>query len=821
MKVLKFGGSSVATPERIKNIGALIHSRWSEGESLTVVFSAFGGVTDQLILAAEQASKGNLNYEQTLSDLENRHFETVNTLFARSSRHQSTLDQVRQNFDTLRDLLKGVFLVREASMRTMDYVLSFGERNSAFIISEYFAHLGLPSQYTDAREIIRTNKDFGNAKVHLSVTEELIKDYYEKHSDELNIVTGFIATDKGGLTTTLGRGGSDYTAALIAGALSSEVLEIWTDVDGVLTSNPKVVANAHTIPQLSYDEAMELSHFGAKVIYPPTIQPALSKSIPIYIKNTFNPSFPGTRISKESAPDQNKKITGVTSISNVSILTLEGSGLMGIPGSAARLFSCLGQHKINIVMITQASSEHSICLAVMASDAHRAAEVVNDEFRKEIESQLVKRLHIENDVALVAVIGEKMKSVPGLAGSLFRSLGKNGVNIIAIAQGSSELNITFAIKQKDEKKALNLVHDTFFLSENKGLNIFLVGVGLIGSTLIHQIRDQHDRLIKEKKLDIQIIGIANSKKMLFINDGIDLNTWKETLLAEGSASSFEAFIDKMTQYNFANSIFIDCTANHDIKNYYPAILSRAISISTANKTAASGSFADYQLLHDLALEKNVRFLFETNVGAGLPVLSTIEGLVRSGDKIESIQAVISGSLSYIFNNYSSQKNFKDLILEAREKGYTEPDPRDDLSGQDIKRKIIILSRVAGYAIEPDEVSIEALLPESCMNAKSINDFFAELEVHDDYFKSLITNAHSQNAKLRYVASLENGKASINLKMVTQDSPFYNLASTDNMIVIHTTRYKERPLVIQGPGAGADVTAAGVFAEIIQLGSGLD
>ncbi len=818
MKVLKFGGSSVASVDRIQSIGKLLKERHDNGDKLTVIFSAFGGVTDELISAATTAAKGDGDYQTIVTTLRDRHTSAATELLTGTDLLDGVLTQVNENFDVLTDLLKGVFLVREASPRTMDYVLSFGERNSAFIISQYFLSIDIPAAYLDARDIIKTNKDFGNAKVNLDKTNKLIAAYYTDHADQPQVVTGFIATDKGGLTTTLGRGGSDYTAALIAGALDADVLEIWTDVDGVLTSNPRVVENAHTIPKLSYDEAMELSHFGAKVIYPPTIQPALSKEIPIYIKNTFNPTFEGTRISKEASSDERKKITGVTSISNISLLTLEGSGLMGIPGSAARLFNVLGMHKINIVMITQASSEHSICFAVKSEDTKKAQEVIDEEFKKEINSDLVMPLQAETDLSLVAVIGEKMKSVPGLAGSLFRSLGQNGINIIAIAQGSSELNITFAIKQKDEKKALNLVHDAFFLSESKGLNVFLMGVGLIGSTLLEQIREQHAGLIAEKNLDIQVIGIANSRKMYFDDDGINLDNWKETLTEKGADSSFEGFVDKMKSYNFANSIFIDCTANHDIKDYYADILSNSISISTANKVAASGPYAFYQNLQGLALNNNVHFLFETNVGAGLPVLSTLEGLVRSGDKIESIRAVISGSLSYIFNNYSPEKSFKKLILEAREKGYTEPDPRDDLSGMDIKRKIIILSRVAGYPIEPEEVEVEAILPQSCMDAETIDDFFVELDKHDAHFRGLIEEAHAKNAKLRYLASLVDGKASIELKMVTSESPFYNLASTDNMIVFYTERYKERPLVVQGPGAGAGVTAAGVFAEIIQLGN---
>lgn len=816
MKVLKFGGTSVALPERIKSIGSLIMRR-AKDEQLTIVFSAFGGVTDQLINAATAASNGDQSYNDIIIEIRDRHLDAIHQLVPASDT-QSATDHINKNFTTLSDLLKGVFLVREASPRTMDYVLSFGERNSNYIIASYFNSIGIKSRYTDARQLIKTNKDFGAAKVDVIRTNQLIKEYYSEHHDTVNIVTGFIASDLGGLTTTLGRGGSDYTAAILASALNAKVLEIWTDVDGVLTSNPRIVGNAYTIPSLSYDEAMELSHFGAKVIYPPTIQPALSKSIPIYIKNTFNQNFPGTLISKDKTEDNGRQITGVTSISDIALLTLEGSGLMGIPGTAARLFSCLGRHDVNIIMITQASSEHSICFAVNSSEVMRAVEAVHQEFAGEIENDLVQHLRPEKDLSLVAVIGENMKSVPGLAGSLFKSLGNNGINIMAIAQGSSELNITFAIKKDDEKKALNLVHDAFFLSENKGLNVFLVGVGLIGSTLLQQIKDQHNRLLQELNLDIQVIGVANSKKMYFNADGIDLSKWSEMLQSKGEASSFSAYVDRMKSYNYANSIFIDCTANLDIADYYKQILESSISISTANKVAASASYDQFLTLQKTAVTKNAHFLFETNVGAGLPVLSTLDGLVRSGDKIESINAVISGSLSFIFNNYAPDKNFKDLILLARERGYTEPDPRDDLSGQDIKRKIIILARVAGFHIEPEDVSVEAILPQSCMDAESIDDFFVELERHDNHFRSLIEEAQSKNAKLRYLASLVDGKASIRMEMVTAESPFYNLASTDNMIVFHTERYRERPLVVQGPGAGADVTAAGVFAEIIQLGN---
>ncbi len=817
MIVLKFGGSSVANAERIKHLARLIKERVLLDEELCIVFSAMGGVTDALILSASEAASGNEGYLSKAEEIRKKHLETVEGLLD-SPAKEKVLAAVNQDFDVLFNLLKGVFLVQEASPRTMDYILSFGERNSVYIISAYFQSIGIPSAYVDARNLIKTNKDFGKAQVNFKLTNDLIRTHFKQHEESVQLVTGFIASDVGGLTTTLGRGGSDYTAAILAGALDATSLEIWTDVNGVLTSNPRVVKNAYTIAQLSYDEAMELSHFGAKVIYPPTIQPALSRSVPIYIRNTFNPGFKGTYIGKDIQRADRKTITGVTSISDISLLTLEGTGLIGKPGTAARLFNCLGVHKINVIMITQASSEHSICFAVMSKETKTATRVIEAEFAKEIENEQIKPVKAETDLSLIAVIGENMKKVPGVAGSLFKALGQNGINVVAIAQGSSELNISFAIRRSEEYKALNLVHDVFFLSENKRINVYLVGLGLIGSTLLRQIAEQYKTLLHDKHLDLKIVGIANSRKMLFDKSGIDPANWQKALDQHGVASSFEGILEAMKKLNLPNSVFVDCTANLEIRHIYPNILNQSISISTANKVAASSEYSFFVELKRLALRNNVKFLFETNVGAGLPVLSTLSGLVESGDHIQEIQAVISGSLSFIFNNYKAGRPFKELILKARELGYTEPDPRDDLSGQDIKRKIVILSRVAGYPLEANEVHVEPLLPQSCMEAKDIEAFFKELEKHEVYFGNLIENAERKGAKLRYLASLKNGKASINLVEVRADSPFFNLARTDNMIVFHTSRYQERPLIVQGPGAGSDVTAAGVFAEIIQLGS---
>ena len=802
----------MANPERIHNILKLLKPRIVAGEKLTLVFSAFSGVTDQLIEVAMQASRGKSSYTKLLNELKTRHLEALSALV---SPDHPVNNSIKANFEVLSNLLKGVILLREASPRTMDYILSFGERNSCEIIAAHFFEHSVHATYLDARNIIKTNKNFGEAQVVFSQTDKLISTYYREHSDQVHIVTGFIGSDIGGLTTTLGRGGSDYTAAILAGALDAEVLEIWTDVDGVLTSNPRVVKNAYSIPELSFDEAMELSHFGAKVIYPPTIQPALAKNIPIYILNTFNPTHPGTRISSHTSLEGKRKITGVTSLSEISLLTVEGSGMIGIPGSAARVFGALAKAKVNIIMISQASSEHSICVAVKKNHQKIAIDAISEEFEKEISSSQIKQVRSESDLSLIAVIGERMKAVPGVAGSLFKSLGNNGINVIAIAQGSSELNITFAINSKDESKALNLVHDAFFLSENKRINIFLVGLGLIGSALIEQIKQQKKYLASHHNIDLRVVGLANSKRMFFDANGVNLEDWQSSLLQSEEKSSLAGFVQQMSSMNLANSIFVDCTANPSIKDYYLTILDNSISISTANKVAASSDLRFYHALHQTALKRNAGFYYETNVGAGLPVLGTITNLVKSGDYVTNIQAVISGSLSYIFNNYSPDKDFKSLILEARSKGYTEPDPREDLSGNDIKRKIIILSRVAGYHIEPQDVHVEALLPESCMIAPTIEAFFDELEKHDTHFRNLIEDVHRSQLKLRYIASLDDGKATIRLARVGADSPFYNLASTDNMVVIKTLRYSERPMVIAGPGAGADVTAGGVFAEIIQ------
>lgn len=815
MKVLKFGGSSVAKPERIRGIVDILKGYYTKGEKFTVVFSAFGGVTDSLIEMSALAAKGDEGYQSLFEAFSQRHFQAAEALLEEENL-KAALPELQRNHDVLKNLLYGVFLVREASLRTMDYVLSFGERNCAYIISYVLRQSGINAAYLDARKIIKTDKSFGSAKVDFAQTYEKIREYFAQNP-EIQVVTGFIGAAKGGLTTTLGRGGSDYTASLIAAGLDASVIEIWTDVNGVLTADPRKVKRAFTIPSMTYSEAMEMSHFGAKVIYPPTLQPALSHNIPLYIKNTFNPSFEGTYISNQAEPDAHA-VKGISSISHVALLTLSGSGLFGVPGIAGRLFSSLAEGSINVILITQGSSEHSISFAIHPDMANRAKRRVEAEFEYEISMGIVDPVKIEDNLSVVAIIGENMRYQPGIAGRLFQALGKNGINAVAIAQGSSELNISVVINRADESKALNSLHEAFFLSDTKELHLFMVGVGLIGSTLIKQVREQ-SRFLKEKRgLEIRVVGLANSRKMLFDDNGIDLSNWQEQLQQSGLEMDITIFIGRMKELNLSNTIFVDNTANEKIANYYESILDSSISISTPNKIAASSGYLQYQRLKAIAAKRGVQFLYETNVGAGLPVISTLNDLINSGDRILKIEGVLSGSLSFIFNSFQPGTSFSEIVRQARELGYTEPDPRVDLNGIDVRRKLIILARETGLALEAKDVKIENILPEACQQAKDVESFFEEIAKADGYFTGLLENAQAEGKVLRLAARLEDGRASIGLEKVEASHPFYTLSGSDNMIVFTTERYRERPLVVRGPGAGAEVTAAGVFAEIITIGN---
>ena len=818
MKVLKFGGSSVENADCINKVIDILEGYYQKGDKFTVVFSAFKGVTDALIEMSKLAAAGDESYLKLFEQFQKRHYTTAEDLLDEKTLKAVT-PELLANHDVLKNLLYGIFLVREASPRTMDYVLSFGERNSSFIIANALKSKGINASYLDARKIIKTDKSFGAAKVDFDESYKKIKAYFSDHP-EINITTGFIGSSKGGLTTTLGRGGSDFTAAILAAGLDASVIEIWTDVDGVLTADPRKVSKAFTIPSMSYMEAMEMSHFGAKVIYPPTLQPALAKKIPLKIKNTFNPEFEGTLIS-EKVDESASAVKGISSITEIALLTLSGSGMFGVPGIAGRLFQSLANAGINIILITQGSSEHSISFAVQPSDSERAAKKVNKEFEYEMSNGAIENVNVEDNLSVIAIIGEMMRYRPGIAGRLFQALGKNGINIIAIAQGSSELNVSVVINKSNEQKALNALHETFFLSDTKALHLFMVGVGLIGSTLIDQIKNQNEFLREKRQTEIKIIGLANSRKMIFNDeDGIDLENWKDELDHSDEKMTFPGFVHRMKEMNFSNTIFVDNTANEEIANYYESILDASISISTPNKISTSSTYLQYQRLKNIATSRGVTFAYETNVGAGLPILTTIKDLINSGDRFLKIEGVLSGSLSFIFNTYEAGTKFSDIVVEAGKKGYTEPDPRIDLSGKDVRRKLIILAREIGLNMEAKDVDIKSILPKACEEAETVDAFFKELEKADNHFEKMRADAAKENKKLRMIAQLDNGKATISMQAVDASHPFYSLSGSDNMIVFTTERYKDRPLVIRGPGAGAEVTAAGVFAEILAIGSSL-
>jgi bifunctional aspartokinase / homoserine dehydrogenase 1 len=811
MKVLKFGGSSVATPERIQSVIEIVKPNL--GGDVAIVFSAFGGVTDTLIQISTLALEGNLEYKNKLSELEKRHLTAVRTLI--NIHNQSgILAEVKFMINELEDVLHGVYLVKERTVRTLDYIMSFGERISAYIIAQAFKNQGHPTEFLDARKVIRTDANFGHAKVDFDVTNKLIRDHFKHHAN-VQIITGFIGTSQSGETTTLGRSGSDYTAAIFAGALSATDLEIWTDVDGMMTADPRKVKKAFTVPQMSYEEAMELSHFGAKVIFPATMQPAMVNQIPIWIKNTFNPTFKGTVIHSHSS--NGKMIKGISSMNGVCLLSLQGSGLLGVVGASMRLFATLARENINVILISQASSEHSICFAIENKFSAKAKAAIEKEFQYEIRNEEIDDVPVEEHLSIVAVVGDGMKHSPGTSGRMFSALGKNGVNVVAIAQGSSERNISAVIPQVDVSKALNALHEAFFLSDRKLLNVFLVGTGLIGSSLIEMVKDQFHKLAKENMLEVNIVAVANSRTMLFDEDGLELTNCIVKMKESGEPMSMNAFFNKMSALNLPNSIFVDCTSSPEVTSFYEDILAANISIVTPNKKANSSSMEAYKRLKETAFKRSVKFLYETNVGAGLPVINTMNDLLLSGDKVLRIEAVLSGTLNYIFSSFEEGRKFSEVVLEAKSRGYTEPDPRDDLNGMDVARKILILSRESGLEMELENIKVENLVPESCRGEMSIDDFFRRLEKYNDHFETLRKTAADVGKKLRYMAVLSEGQVKIQLGSVDQSHPFYSLSGSDNIILLTTERYHDRPMVIRGPGAGAAVTAAGVFADIIRIG----
>jgi len=811
MKVLKFGGSSVAAPARIRSVIEIIKPYLS-GE-VAVVFSAFGGVTDELLEISRMALDGNQQYRQRADQLEKRHLEAVRELV--SIQKQSTiLAQVKIKMNELEDVLHGVYLVKERTPRTLDYIMSFGERLSAFIIAEAIKDQGISADYLDARTVVFTDSQFGHAKVDFDKTNKRIEEHFSQRRP-LQVITGFIGTADTGETTTLGRSGSDYTAAIFAAALKASDLEIWTDVDGMMTADPRLVKKAFTVPQMSYEEAMELSHFGAKVIFPATMQPAMVNRIPIWIKNTFNPAFKGTVIHAQST--NGKLIKGISSLNGVSLLNIQGSGLLGVVGVSMRLFATLAREHINVILISQASSEHSICIAIESQSARKAKLAIEKEFIHEIRSEEIDEVQIESELSIVAVVGDGMKRSPGTSGRMFGGLGRNGINVMAIAQGSSERNISAVVRQSDIAKALNALHEAFFLSDRKLLNIYLVGTGLIGNALVTMMEEQFEKLAKENLLEMNVVAVANSTRMLFAEDNLPLSTCIADMKQGGEAMQMPAFVERMIAFNKPNSIFVDCTSSEAVTEFYDDILEANISIVTPNKKANSGSYEKYRELRAVAFKRGVKFFYETNVGAGLPVINTLNDLLLSGDRVISIEGVLSGTLNFIFSAFNEGKKFSDVVKEAKAKGYTEPDPRDDLSGMDVARKILILSREAGMALELKDIEIENLVPDGCRGNMSVDEFFTALQKHDQYFDSLREEAARKKEKLRYKAVLQNGKVRVHLGSVDEQHPFYSLSGSDNIILLTTERYHDRPMVIRGPGAGAAVTAAGVFADIIRIG----
>ena len=825
MQVLKFGGTSVGSIESIKQVLQIIDNHHQNGNQIAVVLSAMGGVTNQLIEIGRMATTGETDYMELVRRIEDRHFNVVKALIP-VKEQSKVFARVRGIINELEDLLRGVSLIRELSPRTHDLVTSFGERLSTTVITECAKSrrgdgFGIPAQFCDARQLIKTDAQFGHAEVNYKLTNQLIQDYFAKNTD-LQLITGFIGSTEKNETTTLGRGGSDYTASIIGAALNAEIIDIWTDVDGMMTADPRKVPNAFNIPTITYAEAMELSHFGAKVIYPPSLQPAFARNIPIRVLNTFNPTHDGTVVSR-TAERRQYTITGISSIDDIALVNVQGSGMIGVAGVSAKLFGVLAAHRISVILISQASSEHSICFAIDPRGAENVKAILDAEFATEIHHGHIDNIAIERDLSVIATVGEGMKKSSGIAGKLFSVLGKNGVNIVAVAQGSSEINISVVINKNNLSKALNALHNIFFQSEARVLNLYLVGTGLIGKTLLKQVFDQSEFLRVEKLLKVCVVGMSNTKKMLLDPKGISLDDWRERLLTEGVTTSLSAFVEKIKDYNLPNSVFIDCTSDKDIVQFYESLLDGNISVVTPNKVANSGPYSVYRRLQRTALNRGVKFLYETNVGAGLPIINTVQGLMTSGDQFLKIEAILSGTLSFIFNNFKPGSNgelpsFAAVVREAKEKGYTEPDPRDDLSGQDVARKILILAREAGFPLEPEDVTISNILPESCLAAPTIPAFFDELERNNAYFEDLLKEAESKNEKLRFVAVFENNKATIELRSVGPEHPVYTLSGSDNIVSFTTERYKDRPLVVKGPGAGAEVTASGVFADVVSIGS---
>lgn len=814
MKVLKFGGTSVANPESLFKVITILKA--DPFEKITVVVSAFGGVTDMLLSMYANALSGGTIPANLLNEIEKRHLDTIKEMIPIAHQNNS-IGTLKIQLNTLESLLEAVGLLEESTPKIYAKIIGMGELMAATIIAAIFEAQGLDVIYKDAREIIKTKKVNGRQIVDYPASAAQTLPFFKENKHRIVLVPGFIASNEKDQMTTLGRGGSDFSAAILSYVLDAQALEIWTDVSGMFTANPKLVPQAIPIPKITYQEAMELSHFGAKVIYPPTLQPLIEKEIPVYIKNTFDSNAEGTLIYKNTDNANNGIVKGISHIDNIAMITLEGSGMVGLPGVSKRLFESLYEHKINVIMITQASSEYSICLAVKESDVEIAQETINQQFEYEIASYKIAPAKVERNMANIAVVGEKMKDHQGISGKLFSSVGANNINIRAIAQGASERNISIIIDRKNIKKALNTIHESFFELQIKELNLFIIGVGNVGGKLLAQIQKQQSYLLENLQLRIRVVALSNSRKMVLKDSGIDLTTWEKTLQSSTVAADKEAFFKHAKKQNLRNSVFIDNTADPIIAGEYKRYLENSIGVVTCNKIACSDTLPNYQNLKRISRKYGSPFLFETNVGAGLPIIDTLHNLMASGDKITKIQAILSGSLNFVFGHFKDGVSFHDVVIQAMEQGYTEPDPKIDLSGTDVARKILILARESGYALNMEDIQNESFLPDEVLQTTNKDDFFKALENHKSHFDNLLQTAEKNGTRLKYIAQLDNGEVQVGLQEVAPEHDFYHLEGSDNIVLFYTHRYVEQPLIVKGAGAGAEVTAAGIFGDIIRTG----